>query len=170
MKYIKKFEKYQHTKQDLIDDMTYINEFSKKFEDLFEFRLNLDTTTNTRFKSFIGYGADKNYTGDIILNNSKIYSKKIKIEYIIYISTDINPNGITGPNDVDRTYTIDFDIKHTKSRIINKLPDFYSYSKNMDDLLDEFDNYIFYKLGIRKLTDEEIKEYEIKKSARKYNL
>lgn len=170
MKYIKKFEKYQHTKQDLIDDVNYINEFAKKFEDLFEFRLNLDTSENAKFRSYIGHGADKRYTGDIILNNPRIYSKKIKIEYYINIDTDINPNGITGHDDVARTYVIKFELKRSKSRIINNLPHFYSYSINMNDVLDKFDNYISNKLGIRELTEEEIKVCKIKKDANKYNL
>lgn len=170
MNHIKTFEKYQHTKQDLIDDMTYINEFSKKFEDLFEARLNLTASSDAHFINSVGYGAKKNYTGNTILNNTKILSNKVKIEYVVYIKTDINPNGITSEDDINRTYVIRFDIIKNKSRNVNSIPSFYAYSINMNETIYKFDNYISNKLGIRNLTEEEIKEFKIKKDAKKYNL
>ena len=40
----------------------------------------------------------------------------------------------------------------------------------MNETIYKFDNYISNKLGIRNLTEEEIKEFKIKKDAKKYNL
>ena len=170
MKYLKTHEKYIHNEQDRIDDIKFINEFSKKFEYLFEYRLNLDVSSKMEFRDYIGYGASKNYTGETILNNKNISSKKVKIKYSIFLDTDINPNGITNENDIGRTFTIKFEILKNKSTNINNLKHFYNYSKNMDDVLEKFDDYVFYTLRIRKPTKEELEQYRLEKAAKKYNL
>lgn len=167
--FIKYNEKYNHTQQDIIDDMRYINEFSKKFENKFEFRIDLNIERNSQFRSYLGYGADKFYTGEIIIDNLKYYKTKRKIKYIVRIETDINPAGITGEDDIGRTFTIDFDIKQ-ENRSRNKIPDFYGYSRNIDDIINEFDTYVIQKLGKKNLSHEEIEQKKMIKKMKKYNI
>lgn len=167
--FIKYNEKYNHIQQDKIDDMRYINEFSEKFENKFEFRIDLNIERNSQFRSYLGYGADKFYTGEIIIDNLKYYKTKRKIKYRVRIVTDINPAGITGEDDIGRTYTIDFDIKQ-ENRSRNKIPDFYGYSRNIDDIIDQFDTYVLQKLGKKKLSQEETERKIMIKKMKKYNI
>lgn len=169
MKYIKTYERYTHTPQDKIDDMTLLQEFTQKFEDKFEYRLNLDTTNQPEFRSYLGFGADKNYSGTIEVYNNKYYKTKKKIRYSIVLETDINPAGITGDDDIGRTFTIDFDIKQ-ENRLRNKFPDFRQYTRDIDTLIEKFDDYVRTTLNIKKLSEEELKQKQIDKSANKYNL
>ena len=169
MKYIKTLEKYIHTSQDKFDDMILIREFTDKFEIQFEDRLDICTKSNLRFRTFIGYGADKHYDGETIVNNPKIYKTKKKIKYSITIDTDINPAGITSDQDIGRTFTIHFDIKPTNNRH-SKIPCFYHHARNIEDILQSFDNYITNTLNIKYLTDEEKKQKKIEKTMIKYNL
>lgn len=177
MKHLKTYEKYVHTSQDQIDDMNLINEFSKKFEDLFEFRLNLDRSGNPEFRGYLGYGASVHYFGKINLDNPRILKRKVDISYNVYLDTDINPNGITGEDDeddIDRTFTIKFEISKNMSRNVNNIKNFYSYSRNMDEVLEKFNNYVSHILGIKQLTDSEKEERKKKKDfdkkIRQYNL
>lgn len=168
-------EKYTHTDQDKIDDMIYINEFVKKFEEKFEYRLNLEYDSEAEFRDYLGFGAGKYYHGEVEILN------KYMIQYFINIFTCINPNGIKNENDIGRTFNIDFDIrsrrggptrirKNTRNaRINNNIIDFYGYSRNMEELIDRFDEYLL-KLDIKHLTEEEKKEKEIEKKMRTYNL
>jgi hypothetical protein len=170
MKYIKPFnEKYIHTSQDKIDDMNLMQKFIQKFEDKFEYRLNLDTYNDLSFRTYLGYGADKSYTGTVEIYNQEYYKTKRKIRYSITIETDINPSGISGADDIGRTFTIDFDIKQ-ENRLTNKFPDFYKYGRNMDEIIEKFDNYVYKTLNIKHLSEKEIEQKKIEKSANKYNL
>ena len=162
-------EKYIHTSQDKIDDMELMQEFSKKFEDKFEYRLNLDTYNNITFRTYLGCGADKRYSGTVEIYNQKYYKTKRKIRYSINIDTYINPAGITGDDDIGRTFTIDFDIKQ-ENRLTNKLPDFYGYARNMDEIIERFNNYVYTTLNIKYLSEKELEQKKIEKSAKKYNL
>lgn len=165
MKYINTYEKYIHTNQDKIDDMTYIQEFAEEFEKKFEYRLNLDTNEQIRFRSFLGFGADKYYHGEIVVNTS-YYKTKRTLKYKVRIETDINPAGITNENDIGRTFVIDFDVYSPNQ----KIPDFYGYERSIDDIIERFHDYVITKLNIKTITEEEKKEKEIKKTASKYNL
>ena len=170
MKYLKTYESYKHTKQDKIDDIRYIHEFVEKFEDMFEFRLNLNITGDVKFRSYLGFGADKYYYGNFILDNKRILSKKVNIDYNVNIETSINPHGITSENDIGRTFTISFDIGRNSSRNVNNIKHFHGYSRNMDDILQRFDEYVSNVLGIRHLTEEEKKQKKLEKTAKQYNL
>ena len=171
MRYILTYEKYQHTPQDKIDDMNLIREFMKKFEQLFEFRLHLESTQP---ESRLGYGASVHYFGYVELNNPKILKRKVDINYSIFLDTDINPNGITSENDIGRTFSIKFEILKNKSRNVNHVKNFYGYSKDMDIILEEFDDYLIDVLGIEYITDEEREKRKRKKefvrNIKRYNL
>ena len=168
MKYIKSFnEKYTHTAQDKIDDMNIMQEFVQKFEDKFEYKLYLDTSNETKIRTY--FGAYNDYRGVVEIYNPKYYKSKRKIRYSIKIETDINPAGISGPDDIGRTFTIDFDIKQ-ENRLTNKIPDFYSYGRNIDEVIEKFNNYVYTTLNIKNLSEKEIEQKKIEKSANKFNL
>jgi hypothetical protein len=169
MKHLKTYEKYIHTEQDKIDDMKLIEKFASKFEEMFEYRLDIIEKSNPEFRDYVGYGADIKYYGEVETFNKKYYQVKRKIEYKIRITTDINPNGITSEKDIGRTFTIDFDIKH-KPRSHDKTRDFYAYSTNMNDVIKNFDKYVLETLNIKYLTPEEIEVKKIKKNMKKYNI
>jgi len=164
------FESYNHSNQDKIDDMELIQEFSKKFEDLFEYRLNLDKYGQPEFRGYLGYGANVNYSGQIELDNPKILKRKVDISFNIFLNTDINPNGITNDDDIGRTFSIKFEIRNSNSRNVNRVKNFYGYSRDIDNILKRFDDYIINAWGIDYLTDKEIEEKRLKKIANKYNL
>lgn len=174
MKYIITYEKYTHTPQDKIDDMELIREFSKKFEDLFEFRLNLNKFSGPEFRGYLGYGASVHYFGHVELDNPEILKRKVDIKFNIFLDTDINPNGISGEDDIARTFSIKFEIRKNKSRNINRIKGFYGYSRDMEGVLEEFDNYLIDKLGIGYLSEEERerlrKQKEFNKKIRQFNL
>ena len=89
MKYLKLYEKYTHTNQDALDDMTYIQKFSKKFEDKFEYRLNLIDLSNAKFKSYLGYGAHKYYYGEVeIFNKNTIEDDSPQIGSYVVIQPE----------------------------------------------------------------------------------
>jgi hypothetical protein len=162
-------EKYIHTSQDKIDDMNIMQEFAKKFEDIFEYRLNLNIDNDSKFRTYLGHGANKSYTGTVEIYNQEYYKTKRKIRYSINIITDINPAGISGPDDIGRTFTIDFDIKQ-ENRLTNKIPDFYSYERTMDEIIEKFNNYVYSTLNIKYLSEKDLEQKKIEKSANKYNL
>lgn len=167
MKHLKLFEKYTHTQQDKIDDMKLINDFSEKFEDMFEYRLNINEHSEPNFRDYLGHGAEKNYTGSI---TKKLMTKNVEIKYIIFLTTDINPNGILSEKDIDRTFNIKFEIQNNNSRYVKQLNNFYGYSRKMDEILERFDYYVLNTLDIKRPTEEEIKQYKLEKTAKKYNL
>jgi len=169
MKYIKQYDKYINTPQDKIDDMIFLQEFVQKFEDIFEYRLNLDTFVESRFRAYLGFGADKIYNGEVEIYNPTYYKTKRKIRYSINIETDINPAGISGADDIGRTFTIDFDIKQD-TRLGNRIPGFYGYGRSMEEVIEKFDNYVWTKLNITYLSEKEIEQKKIERSAKKYNL
>jgi hypothetical protein len=160
---IKTYEKYTHTNQDKLDDMYYIEEFSKKFEDLFEYWLDFEVYEDIKFRDYLGYGAEKVYTGEVKIG------KKMK-PYMIWIETDINPNGIKGEDDIGRTYVIKMEIKVVGYSVSN----FYKYSRNMEDVLEKFDRYLLEDLNLLRISDEEKerrkKERILRKDVDKYNL
>jgi hypothetical protein len=162
MKHIKAYEKYKHKPQDKIDDMNLMQEFSDKLETQFEYRLDIDYISNIE-TSVVGYGTNKYYSGQFI-NNSKYYKSKRAILYNIRISTDINPNGITSDKDIGRTYTLNFDTKSSR------IPNFYEYSRDMNDVLQRFNYYVINTLNIDYLSKEELKQKQLNKIANKYNL
>ena len=162
MKYILTLEKYKNTSQDLIDDMNLMIEFSDKFETKFEYRLDINDISNIE-TSIVGYGTNKYYKG-LFINNTKYYKSKRPIQYHITISTDINPNGITGDKDIGRTYTLNFDTK------TSKIPNFYEYSRDMDNVLQSFNYYVINTLNINYLSKEELKQKQLNKITRKFNL
>lgn len=169
MKHLKIYDKYIHTLQDKKDDMILIQEFTKNFEEKFEYRLNLDINEKAEFKSYIGYGANKYYYGTVEIYNRNYYQSKRKINYHINIDTDINPNGITSENDINRTFTIDFDIKQDNGRS-SRIPDFYAYDRDIDKIIEKFDDYVLSTLNIKNLTEEQIEQKQLEKSAKQFNI
>lgn len=162
-KFIKFNENYIHTNQDKIDDMKYIEEFAEKFENKFEFRLNLNIG-KSQFRTYIGYGAEKYYNGEIIINNLKYYKKQKKIKYLVNIDTLINPFGFIN-DDINRSFKINFHIINEK-----RIPDFYERSRNIEDVLEKFDTYVLQQLGKKHLSLEEIEKNKILKKTKKYNI
>jgi len=169
MKHIKTYEKYIHTSQDKIDDMILMQEFADKFEKQFEDRLDINYKSDIEFRSYLGFGAEIRYEGEIIVNNRNYYKTQRNIKYKINLSTDINPAGITGADDIGRTFVINFDIKPTNTKY-SRIPDFYDYKRNMYDVLEKFNEYIYQTLNIQQLSDEEKEQKRIKRKANKYNL
>jgi hypothetical protein len=149
--------------------MTLIQEFADQFEKLFEARLNIKSNTPAEFRTYLGHGADKTYKGSLEISNTKLYNTKRKIKYTVELETAINPAGISGDHDIGRTFTIDFDVMSNNNKQL-RFPDFYSYARNIDDVLVKFDEYLTNKLNIKPLSKEEIQFFNLQKSSRKYNL
>jgi len=161
MKYILTLEKYKNTSQDLIDDMNLMIEFSDKFETKFEYRLDINDISNIE-TSVVGYGTKKYYSG-LFINNTKYYKSKRPIQYTITLITNINPNGISSDDDIGRTFKIDLDTN-------SKIPDFHEYSRNIDEILRKFEEYVINTLNINQLSKKELKQKQLNKITKKFNL
>jgi hypothetical protein len=115
----------------------------------------LQTYQFPEFKKYLGYGAGAIYSCEIdIPQMSEAKKKKMglsgnKIYGMIWVSSDINPNGITGPDDIGRTYTIQVHfhgrIRYTQRRWEEgSFVSFYDYARDMETVLKKFKEWVMY--------------------------
>jgi hypothetical protein len=111
--------KYKHTEQDAIDDMLQINKFKHDFELAFRNSMELEVYKDCKSMDYLGYGAKCIYT--------------TKENFMIWLSTEINPNGITTAGEIGRTYTITYE--HIWDKNQRK---FHAYATSIDSLINKF--------------------------------
>lgn len=141
-------EKYEHTTEDKEQDIVLAKEFAEKFEDKFKTKLNLTDYTGVKFRDYLGYGAEKIYRTKLDIENSEFDS--INKFGMVWISTGINPSGVKKEGEYHRTFTIHFELKGKKSQEIDGeiytdeavVKKFYSYSAEMDDIIEKFEEYV----------------------------
>jgi hypothetical protein len=157
MKILKDFsnflnENYIHTKQDKIDDMRLISDFSEKFESEIGSLLHLQEFEKNKFQDYLGYGATSIYRvskDEIKIDNEEQYDT-INGNAMVWIETGINPVGVKVEGEYGRTYTVHLELKaqkteiHGKERYQNEViaKKFYNYSLYMDEIIEEFKNYV----------------------------
>lgn len=131
---------------------------AKKFHDLFVKRFKthipaFEVYKDVQFKDYLGNGAGAIYTSEILIPPMSDAAKKKAglsgktIQGMFWTSSDINPNGITCKEDIGRTYTIQCQyhglLRYTQRRWEDgRYIGFYGFSRYMDTVLEEFEEWI----------------------------
>ncbi|MFA6598177.1 MAG: hypothetical protein WCS69_10670 [Ignavibacteriaceae bacterium] len=128
--------KYLHTEQDKEDDIFYIKEFTKAFEDKYKDALHL---------SIFNFG-ELDGIEDFIYCVPDAGSHEARTVYamdsnemseMIWLVTGINPNGIA-----ENLFVRTFDIKY-KKHVKNKLVDsFYGYALDQSEIIGRFEMFL----------------------------
>jgi hypothetical protein len=129
-------------------DKVFLKNFAKYFPDFAVFE-------DTKFCKYLGYGAEKIYRSSIQLPEMTEKEKKSSglqnnndcIKGLIWLSSDINPNGITGKNDIDRTYVIKVKfygvIRYTQRKYKDGVfAGLYCYGRNIDETIKNFNEWV----------------------------
>lgn len=157
------------TKKEDIKAVTKINKiFFETFKDTIpELKIYQDV------KSKDGYGANVIYTSQITIpewNEKKKRKAGLEggtIRGMLWIASDINPNGITGKEDIGRTYTIHFELKGKRRVTQRRWEDglfikFYNYARDIQTIIDLFKEWNDGSFN-EFMMDIENKEYDWKK-------
>ena len=133
------------------EDLKEIKLLTKRFEDEFKhFELKQFTDFDgnliyNRFQDYLKNGAESIFTLDKPKNFKPTKWLRNPRQPMIWLSTEINPNGITGKNDMGRTYTIDFVFRCDTREKFKKTwcndseyLKFYSYGRTIDEIINEF--------------------------------
>lgn len=140
-------------KEDLIELKKLVDEFEK----IYTTKLGLTTLKDVAPMDYIKRGANKVYlTPKPNIPESK-YIRGVQ-EGMIWLSTDINPNGITGLHDIARTYVIKFEancqerVKYGRNWYDSTVLAirYYGYGRTIEETLDNFSKY-YHKIHSRKL-------------------
>ncbi|MFZ4740603.1 MAG: hypothetical protein ACOYLE_05520 [Bacteroidales bacterium] len=113
-----KMEKYKHSPEDKKNDLILIKQFSQQFLTKFEQVLHLSIYRDCAFRDYLGYGAECIYL--------------TKDNLMIWVSTDINPNGINEQIGIRRVFTIE----------CNSKAKFYDFAFESETIIEKFSNFI----------------------------
>jgi hypothetical protein len=140
------------TSEDISECKKLVSAFCEKFGE--KFGLNEEKVLNeVKFQDYLGYGASVFISLSVTSNMTDLKVGETKpIAGYIKLTSDINPNGITGKDDIARTYTIDIEIKgdkrYTQRRIEEgKYFKSYNYGRTIEDVMEETSSKIFYDLN-----------------------
>lgn len=134
------------------EDIKAIEEFTTKFEDRFKDVLKAKDNRINSFRDYLGYGAESIYTTPIPNDFETTKWRRNPQQGMIWVSTGINPHGVTSEHDIDRTYTIKFEQKCGERRKYGRewhtgtIHHFYGYGRTIDEILEKFHNYIYHGL------------------------
>jgi predicted ABC-type ATPase len=138
--------------EDISECKKLVSAFCKEFGEKF----GLDeekVLKEVKFQDYLGYGASVFIYLSITSNvtDLKVGETKPRNGYI-KISSGINPNGITGKDDIARTYVIDIELKGDKRYTQRKTEEgryfkSYQYGRTIDDVMDATDTKIIYDLS-----------------------
>lgn len=142
-------ESYKHTIEDKKADMVEIEKFTSKFESMFNDELKLKVYEDAKFRDYLGHGASKIYLSDIDYRVDGEY-ESINDQAMIFLTTDINPNGISSGDDIGRTYTINYELKGKVVNVVNGeefqedtvVRKFYSFERTIDEVLEKFKKFV----------------------------
>ena len=142
--------------------------FFKTFKNIIP---NLNVYQGVTFRDYLDYGADVIYTTKITLpqwnKRKKAGIKSNLIRGMLWVSSSINPNGISETDDIARAYTIHLEFKANKrvsqrrweESIIIK---FYDYARDIQTIIDLFQKWCDENFASL-LRDINNKEYDWKK-------
>lgn len=143
-------KKEKEKKQDLFSVKILDHEFAK-FGNVFP---ELKVYQENKFCDYLNRGAKKIYTSVIKLPKMSEKEKNISglkhnsdINGMIWISSDINPNGITGKNDIGRTYNIYLKfygtVRYTKRKYEKgDFISFYDYGRTIEEIIEKFRKWV----------------------------
>lgn len=172
--YKKAYEHYLETKggymadggevgfdEDIKETKRLITSFIKKYGHIFPMN-EINFIKNLEAQDYLGYGASS-YNYYTVTSNieDKLAIDETKPKYAsLWLKSDINPNGISGKDDVARTYTIHLEIKGRK-RLSQRSYDedglffkIYDYGRTIAEVLEKVED----------------KMYQLETKIRKYDL
>ena len=129
-------------------DLQEIKKFTNSFEKSFKDRLFLKTYRLNTLQDYIGRGAESIYTNQKPENFKETKWRKNPNDGMLWISTDINPNGITSKEDIGRTYTIKFEQTYDERRKyardwgVGMIYKFYAYGRSIEEVINKFNDYL----------------------------
>jgi len=134
-------------KTDYTEDLTTLQTFVDRFDEKYFDALKLKVFTDCTARDYVGYGATKLYT----MGKPKNYTDTKYIRNVnssmIWLTSDINPNGITGKDDIGRTYSIKLEVMCQRRRKYGRnwyddcLVRFYGYGRTIDEIMNKFGDF-----------------------------
>lgn len=137
--------------EDISECKKLVSAFCKEFGD--KFGLNEEEILEkVKFRDYLGNGATV-FVGLSVTSNVedlKVGETRPTGGYIIFTS-DINPSGVTGKDDIARTYSIDIEIKGIKRYTQRRTDEgryfkSYNYGRTIEEAMDKTDTKIIYDL------------------------
>jgi hypothetical protein len=129
-------------------DIRGIEQLTRNFETKFKDLLGIVPYRMNKPMDYISYGAETIY----VTPKPKVFKETKWLRYpqrgMIWLSTGINPNGVTSKHDIDRVYTIKFeqrvDERHKYAREwhTGTIENFYGYGRTIDEILVKFEEYL----------------------------
>ena len=137
--------------EDISECKKLVSAFCKEFGD--KFGLNEEAILEkVKFRDYLGNGASVFVSLSVTSNvkDLKVGETRPTGGYIIFTS-DINPNGVTGKDDIARTYSIDIEIKGSKRYTQRRTEEgryfkSYNYGRTIEEAMDKTDTKIIYDL------------------------
>ena len=137
--------------EDIAECKKLVSAFCKEFGDKF----GLDEEAileKVKFQDYLGHGASVFISLSITSNveDLKVGETRPTFGYI-KLASDINPNGVTGKDDIARTYDIDIEIKGIKRYTQRRTEEgryfkSYSYGRTVEEAIEKTDTKIIYEL------------------------
>jgi len=130
------------------EDLQEIDIFTQSFEYFFKERLDLESYIKNEFQDYLGSGAQSIYVNPAPKDFKVTKWRKNPKEGMLWLSTSINPNGITGKDDIGRTYDIKFEQKFDERRKYARnwgtgmTHHFYGYGRTVEEVLEQFEAYL----------------------------
>lgn len=146
-------------KQDISACKKLASAFHKKYGKVFGLNEG-EMVSNVEAKEYLGYGAET-FIGMSVKSN---ISDKLKVGEtkpsiaVLWISTGINPNGVSASQGIARTYTIHLEIKGKKRDTLRRYSNnsiyfkIYDYGVTIDEVLDKVQSKMY---SLEKLTKED---------------
>ena len=129
-------------------DIKEIKLFTKEFEKEFKDKVDISSYKINKFRDYLKYGAVSIYTVPKPKNFKQTKWAKNPQIGMIWISTGINPNGVTSEDDICRTYAIKFEQifqkrnKYARNFHTDTIHQFYAYGRTIEEVISKFDSYL----------------------------
>jgi hypothetical protein len=148
-------------KIDYSQDLKTLKKFTDKFEKNYFKQLGLKVYQEAFPMEHIRHGAIKIYSTLNRVPKNFVTTKYVKDvnSTLFYLSSGINPNGVTGANDIARTFTLKFEVtcqsrnKWGRDWFEDTLIRFYGYGRTIEEITDKFNSFVesneFQKLYIK---------------------
>lgn len=135
---------------DYSDDLKTLESFVTEFETIYLTKLGLTVLKDITPMDYIKRGAEKIYT--LPKPKNPIETKLVSSigNGMLWLTSDINPNGVTDSTDIARTYTIKFQVMCKSRRKFTRLDSwyddcylqFYSYGRTIEEILNKFNCFV----------------------------
>jgi hypothetical protein len=131
-----------------VEDIKCNKEFTKRFESQFKDNLKAESYKTNSYRDYLGRGAETIYTTPIPKDFKVTKWRNCPQVGMLWLSSSINPNGITSKDDIARTYTIKFEqrcserIKYAREWGTGTVHHFYGYGRTIDQVMLEFQTYL----------------------------